>query len=82
MGSIFNEKELARLEFIFYCFIGIICLIGCCVGCCCKIAYDRFVSHQHQESIQNGSDFSREIELSSNPDIEESVSLLGNSHED
>jgi len=43
--------------------------------------YNKFFVHQHQESTQSGSDFSREIEISSNHDIEESVSLLGNSYE-
>lgn len=70
------------LELFFYFLAGVACLLGCCVGCCCKMGYDRFVTHQHQEAIQSGSDFSREIELSSDQSyIEESVSLLGNAYE-
>lgn len=66
----------------FYLFFGIVGFTACSIGCCCKIAYDRFVSHQHQESIQSGSNFQREIELSSDQSyIEESVSLLGNAYE-
>lgn len=77
MGSIFTQKELDNLEFVFYCFLGIIGLIGCCIGCCCKIAYDRFIAYQHQEVNQGTL-----IELPSNQsDIEESVSLLGNAYE-
>jgi hypothetical protein len=85
--------DLSGIGLFVYSLYGGMCLIACCIGCYCKIAYDRCTTHQHQEANQgtlidllsdasdNNPNFSREIELSSSPYIEESISLLGNTHE-
>ena len=89
--------DLSGIGLFVYSLYGGMCLIACCIGCYCKIAYDRCTTHQHQEANQvtlidllsndvtdnNNSSFLRDIELSDNQSyIEESVSLLGNSHKD